>query len=60
MTARLQGYLQVLLAVREELHAIGASNARFEKNGDEIARVRAELTRGKNGDLTDATDGPGS
>jgi hypothetical protein len=53
--ARLQGHLRVLLAVQEELHAIGASGARRRKNRDAIARLRAEL--GKNGDLTDATRG---
>ena len=45
MIARLQGRLYVLLAVQEELQAIGASRARLEKNRNEIARVRAELVR---------------
>lgn len=62
--ARLHGHLHVLLAVQEELHAVGASDARLRQNRDEIARVRAELLgvdgRGKTGDLTDATDGPSS
>lgn len=59
--ARLHGHLHVLLAVQEELNAVGASDARRRQNRDEIARVRAELLRidrrGKTGDLTDATDG---
>lgn len=56
--ARLRGQLAVLLGVREELRAIGASDARLETNCDEIARVRAQLARvgdrRENGDLTDA------
>ena len=41
--ARLRGHLDVLLAFRDELYAIGASDARLQKNREDIARVRAEL-----------------
>jgi hypothetical protein len=57
--SRLQGHLNVLLAVREELRAIGASDARRESNRRQIAEVRARLLDGRcrreTGDLTDAT-----
>jgi hypothetical protein len=60
--ARLHGRLHVLLAVQAELRAIGASQARIERNRAEIARIGAELALGdghrrKCGDLTDATAG---
>jgi hypothetical protein len=43
--ARLRGRLAVLLGMHEELHAIGASHVRIDRNCAEIARVRAELAR---------------
>ena len=55
--ARLRGQLDVLLGVREELHAIGAPTARLEKNRYDIARIRVELTRADLGDdFGDPTD----
>lgn len=43
--ARLRGQLDVLLGLREELDAIGASDERCAKADADIARVRAELSR---------------
>jgi NADH dehydrogenase len=42
---RLTGHLSVLLAVEEELEALGASRERRERVRDSIARVRRELVR---------------
>jgi hypothetical protein len=59
--ARLRGHLDVLLAVQEELSAINASQARLERNREQIAYVRAELRYAENtGDPTDATERRGS
>jgi hypothetical protein len=55
--SRLAGHLAVLLAVRDELEAIGAPPARFTANAHAIAATRARLADlgGSRGDLTDAT-----
>jgi hypothetical protein len=66
--ARLLGRLSVLVAMAEELEAIGASPLRRAMNAQEIARLRLRLERSgirdlnlarhlgaANGDLADAT-----
>ena len=50
--ARLLGRLSVLVAMQDELEAIGASVLRKARNVEEIARVRLELERGGVRDLT--------
>jgi hypothetical protein len=42
---RLLGRLAVLVAMHHELHAIGASKVRIERNRREIARLRLALER---------------
>ncbi len=60
LVARLRGHLSVLLAVDEELVAIGASEERRERNRDSIARVRRELVRAGGYEAGDSTDATGA